>query len=221
MRTRVMVAVMAAAVVGVGWYLNREAPVVVSAPPSPPPPAPTGEPPATADCLLAVMVNEGEYEATREADAGDVAWQPWLGPIGIGFVCDRGQGEGRWLSRAQLDAIPLDGGTVESVMLANLERRIGDLPFAPVRDTGVGTNAKDDAYAASLLLLESAWVEMDRSEGSVLVAAPGRGKLFVAPGAPELEKPLRTLAQQAFQQEPDPLYDGVLARRDGGWELLP
>lgn len=221
-----MVVAAIVAVVGAFWFLRPNEPAAVSPPavvPAPPlPPAtPTGELAATADCLLAVMVNEGEYESAREADAGDFAWQPWLGPIGIGFVCDRGQGEGRWLSRAELEAIPLDGGTIESVMLANLDRRIGNLPFMPVRDTGVGTNARDDAYAASLLLLESAWLEMDRTEGSVLVAAPGRGKIFVAPGGPELEKPLRTLAQQAFQLEPDPLYDGVLARRDGGWELLP
>lgn len=219
MKTKGLVVVaIAAGVVGAVWFLRAEAPAAVA----PPTPQPVATPGPTADCLLAVMVNEGEFKSAQAgADGGDYAWQPWLGPIGIGFVCDRGQGEAQWLSRAQLESIPLDGGTIESVMVANLERRIGGLEFVPVRDTGVGTNAKDDAYAASLLLVESAWLEMDRSEGDVLVAAPGRGKIFVAPGAPELTRPLRELAQQAFQQEPDPLFDGVIARRDGGWELVP
>lgn len=212
--TRILVSVLALAIGVVGWWLSTRSTTPV---------APKREAAATPDCLLPMMVNEGELKAALEAnDAGrlvdELSWQPWLSPVGVGYVCDRALGDAVWLTREEVSQIPLDGGRYQDVALQNLDKRIGQMEFVPVGTTGVGTNKLDDVYAASLLLLETPWREMEGRE--VLVAVPGRGKIFVAPRGPEFERPLKQLAQQAFGVEPNPLVDQVLARVDGGWEWV-
>jgi hypothetical protein len=213
-------AVLVAAVAGVFWF-TRAQPEPVA--PGPAAAAPVQDP--TADCLLPMMINEGELLAALEGqDAGplaeELAWTSWLPPLGVGYVCDRKLGDAAWLTRGQLSRIPLDGGTVEALALRNLDARVGKLEFMAVGKTGVGTNKVDDVYAASLLLLDAPWLEFEQSQGPVVVAAPGRGKLFVAPRTAAFETALKQLADEAFKVEPNPLVPDVLGRRDGGWEWV-
>lgn len=177
-----------------------------------------GDPAAvTPDCVMQVLANEKELE---DLPNGPFASRPFVGPLRRALVCDHRKGSAFFVSVEQLSTLEVDAGIAFETGLENLKVQLKSLRFEPIGQTGVSTNQTDDAYAASILLIEQEWVALERDEGALLVAVPGRQKVFVGPRADPIERGLRKLAAEGFMAEPQPLTDSLFLRQDGGWQVL-
>jgi len=142
---------------------------------------------------------------------------PLAGPVCVCFGFD-GEHSLRLVSREAADQLALDDAGLQRVGLENLRRKlrpelVGDGPVWQVVSGGT--------YDAAWLLDPQLWDRFsERMPGAPVASVPARDVLLVSSLAiPHGRQALASLTVQVRQEVDHPLWDGLLVRVDGRWEV--
>lgn len=142
---------------------------------------------------------------------------PLAGPVCICFGFD-GEHSLRLVSREAADQLALDDAGLQRVGLENLRRKlrpelVGDGPVWQVVSGGT--------YDGAWLLDPQLWDRFsERMPGAPIASVPSRDVLLVSSLAiPQGRQALASLTVRARQEVDHPLWDGLLVRVDGRWQV--